>query len=167
MEAGISIDVLRRAQWQVVSASIGTSQTLTGSRGVKVVADAMWTEVDPTSFDVIVLPGGGPGSARLRAHEGVLRAVRTLAASDRWVAAICAAPTVLEAAGVLAGRKATCHPDVSFEQLPRATERVVQDGKCLTSQGPGTAIEFSLALIAAMDGEAKAASLAKGMAAAR
>jgi len=86
-------------------------------------------------------------------------------AAGKWVAAICAGPLVLQAAGVLAGRRATCHPGVAGElkQTPRLNDRVVADGRLITSQAPGTALEFALALVRAVEGERKANELAKAM----
>jgi putative intracellular protease/amidase len=86
-------------------------------------------------------------------------------ASGKWVAAICAGPLVLQAAGVLKGRRVTCHPGVAgeFTQTPRLNDRVVVDGRLITSQAPGTAFEFALELIRAVEGDRKANELAKNM----
>ncbi len=153
MEAVIIVDTLRRARWHVVTAAV-TPQPITASRGVRLLADADWVTVDPSAFDILILPGGAVGTRHLIASDSVLRAVRNFHQHGKPVAAICAAPLVLQAAGILSGVKATCHPGVSAELTAtrRLEDRVVIDGNIITSQGPGTAFEFTLAILAHMDG---------------
>lgn len=164
MEAVIVIDVFRRAGWEVTAAAVN-DEPLVCSRGVQLVADAAWRDVDPAAYDVLALPGGGPGTDVLRAHAGVLEAVRSFHASGRIVAAVCAAPLVLQDAGILEGRTVTCHPGVAAELTSgrRLDEAVVTDGNLLTSQGPGTCFAFALAVVAAVDGEVRADRLADAM----
>jgi protein deglycase len=121
--------------------------------------------VDPRAFDVIVLPGGGKGAERLCTHVGVLDALRRAAADGRWTAAICAAPTVLQAAGLLEGRRVTSYPAFSdaFPGAHYVEDRVVVDGRIVTSRGPGTAFEFALALVEQLDGPAAARRVAEPM----
>ncbi|MBU4460613.1 MAG: DJ-1/PfpI family protein, partial [Verrucomicrobia bacterium] len=123
--------------------------TVTAARGVRLVPDVAWDTVDPLRFDALVLPGGAGGTRRFCAHAGLLDALRNLHAAGRWIAAVCAAPLALQAAGILAGRRATCHPDVADKLSSAAWEdvAVVMDGNLITSQGAGTSIEFGLALI--------------------
>jgi protein deglycase len=162
MEAVIVIDVLRRAGWDVVSAGVG-GPVVTASRGVKLVPDAAWNDVDPAGFDALMIPGGR-GARALAAEARVLDAVRAFRRAGKWVGAICAGPLVLQAAGVLEGVPATCHPSVAGELAgERSRERVVAHDRILTSQGPGTAFEFALALIRAIDGEAAADAVAGPM----
>lgn len=148
MEAVIAIDLLRRAGCEVCVAGLDGG-TVTAARGTRLVPDVAWDTVDPMRFDALVLPGGAGGTRRFCAHAGLLDAVRNLHAAGRWIAAVCAAPLALQAAGILAGRRATCHPDVAdrlssavWEDLP-----VVVDGNLITSQGAGTSIEFGLTLV--------------------
>jgi 4-methyl-5(b-hydroxyethyl)-thiazole monophosphate biosynthesis len=162
MEAVIAIDTFRRVPWQVTAAGIKPGP-VTASRGVRLLPDAAWAEIAPAEFDLLVIPGGKAGTEALARDERVLEAVRSFARAGKWVAAICAAPLVLEAAGALAGRRATCHPAVALASTPRLPERVVVDGRLVTSQGPGTTLEFALALIREIEGAAKAAELAKAM----
>ncbi|NQT93215.1 MAG: DJ-1/PfpI family protein [Lentisphaerae bacterium] len=154
MEAVIVIDVLRRAEWNVVTAGLEEG-VITASRGVRLVPDTVLSDVDTSSFDLLFLPGGGPGTAAMCADTRVLDTVSSFHDSGRTVAAICAAPLVLQEAGILDGVRATCHPAVADELVvtERHTDRVVKDGNIFTSQGPGTAMEFALALVAAMSGE--------------
>lgn len=163
MEAVIIIDVLRRAKWDVVAAGV-TGPVITASRGVSLVPDVAWSDIVPDSFDVLVLPGGGPGTDNLKACHTVLDAVRSFVAKDKLVGAICAGPLVLQAAGVLANRRATCHPSVRDKLVTDSRDdRVVVDGNLVTSQAPGTAFEFSLTLVRLVDGEAAAEAVAAGL----
>ncbi len=148
MEAVIMIDILRRADIDVVAASLGDGLEVVASRDVKLVADALWDDLDLTSFAAIALPGGMGGTRAMQADERVLQALRDFDGQGKLVAAICAAPLVLQSAAVIKGRRVTCHPGVTDElESDYTAERVVEDGHLITSQGPGTAMEFSLALI--------------------
>lgn len=164
MEAVIVIDVLRRAGWSVRIASLD-GDLVTGARGVRLQADVLWDEAAVDEFDLLILPGGGPGSERMGGHAGLLGAIRKYAADGRGLAAICAAPLVLQAAGVLENVRATCHPAVADRLIstPFCPERVVEDHNIVTSQGPGTAFEFALALIAKFSGAESAASVQTGL----
>jgi len=163
MEAVIVIDTLRRAGWNVVVA--GLNSPVEASRGVKLLPDLLWEEVEPAGFEALVLPGGADGVANLIAEPTILEAIRNLSAHGRIVAAICAAPLVLQAAGVLEGRTVTCHPGVraELESTSVVDESVVVDGRIVTSRGPGTAFEFALALIAMLDDEDAARAVAEPM----
>lgn len=164
MEAVILIDVLRRAGWHVVVAGLQPG-SVRASRGVVLTPDRTWDKLDPTDFDLLVLPGGSEGTQRLLRDERVLDAVRSLTATGKRVAAVCAAPLVLQAAGVLEGRRATCHPGVAA-QLTRAryvNEPVVVDGTITTSQAAGTCFAFALELIRQVDGEEKVAAVRQGL----
>lgn len=164
MEAVIIIDVLRRAECRVVAAGL-KSLTVTASRKVVLVADALLGDVSIASFDAIVLPGGGPGTAALRADRRVIDAVRVLHSGGKLVGAICAAALVLHDAGLLDGRRFTSHPSVSqmLTQGTRVDERLVEDGNILTSQGPGTAFDFALAVAARLKGQRVADAVASAM----
>lgn len=164
MEAVILIDTFRRADWDVVAAGI-TASPITCSRRVRLVPDAAWEDVDPMSFDLLVLPGGGPGTEVMRGHGPLLETIRAFHAAGKPLAAICAAPLALQEAGILSGRTVTCHP-AAAERLTaarRVNDRVVEDGDLTTSQGPGTAFEFALHLIARYDQPEKSRSIAEAM----
>ena len=164
IEAVIIIDTLRRAGWDVVSAGLHPG-TITASRGVQLVPDTTWDAIDIDTFDIIALPGGASGAEALKTHPGVMAALRRHAASGKITAAICAAPLVLQEAGLLAGKSATCHPSLQ-NQLTSAevqANRVVRDGVIITSQGPGTAFEFALTLVALVDGPQSADHLRSAM----
>jgi 4-methyl-5(b-hydroxyethyl)-thiazole monophosphate biosynthesis len=164
MEAVILIDTLRRAGWSVTSAGLKPGP-VTASRGVRILPDVIWDDIRPADFDLLVLPGGGPGTENLRKDPRVLAAVREFDEQAKTVAAICAAPLVLQEAGILNGRRATCHPSVGDQLIatPRLNARVVIDHHLITSQGPGTTFEFALAIIRAVDGPGKADQIARAM----
>lgn len=165
VEAVAIVDVLRRAGLTVRVAGL-TGKLVTGSHGIALQADCTLDEVDAGSLAMIVLPGGQPGTNNLKRDPRVLGLVRELEGSGRRVGAICAAPKVLAAAGILEGRAATSHPGVRSELGgARVVDepRVVRAGKVITSQGPGTALEFALAIVADLCGEAEARELAGKM----
>ena len=164
MEATIVMDMLRRAQWHVLAVGLKAG-TVTAARGTRLVPDETWERIDPTQFDVIAIPGGARGVANLRHDPRVVAAVRAHAESGKLPAAVCAGPLVLQDAGVLAGRRATCHPGVSaeFTQAQHVDEPVVVDGNIVTSQGAGTTFAFALTLVALVEGAAKAEELAQAI----
>lgn len=144
------VDVARRAKIEIVMISVSGKKEVTGSHGIVFHADAMSTEVEYEKLDGIVLPGGMPGTLNLGADETVGQVIRQFALNGKLVAAICAAPSVLGAAGLLNGKNATCHAGFE-EKLIGAnvlTDNVVTDGNIITSRGMGTAIDFALAIAA-------------------
>jgi 4-methyl-5(b-hydroxyethyl)-thiazole monophosphate biosynthesis len=165
IEAVTIIDVLRRAELAVFVAGLEPGPIL-GAHGIPVGTDGDLADVDHADVAMIVLPGGMPGTTRLAEDERVLALLRVLHESGRPVAAICAAPLVLARAGILEGREATSHPSVR-DRLAGArvldAPRVVRSGTVLTSQGPGTALEFALAIVRDRAGDAKADALARAM----
>lgn len=166
MEAVIMVDTLRRAQWSVMTASVATAgREVKASRGVGLLADVMWADTSLEDVDVLLLPGGAGGTEVLRRQEEVLAAVQAFAASGKWVGAICAGPLVLQDAGVLADRRATCHPSVRKDLRAGSIvdDRVVIDNRVITSQGPGTAFEFALSLIRELDGIETCRAVADGL----
>jgi protein deglycase len=170
MEAVIIIDTLRRARWEVTAVAVRgpgdpAGAPLQASRGVRLCADAEWGETAGAVFDALVLPGGAGGTKALCADARVLDAVRRHYAAGKRVCAVCAAPLVLQAAGILKGKRATCHPGVRQElrDAVLSTDRVVVDGTIITSQGPGTSFEFALAIIAQVEGAAAAQSVRAGL----
>jgi 4-methyl-5(b-hydroxyethyl)-thiazole monophosphate biosynthesis len=162
IEAVTIVDVLRRASVEVVVAALAASP-VRGSHGIFVSADALLDDVLGEEFDAIVLPGGMPGSRTLRDDARVLGIVRDANAKKKLVAAVCAAPIVLEAAGVLAGRRATSYPGNELPSARAVEERVVVDGHLVTSRGPGTALEFALTLVQKLAGAEVADKLESGM----
>lgn len=158
LEAVTIIDLLRRAGIEVVTAGL-TDGPVTASRGVVLLPDRNLDDVLDEAFDMIVLPGGLPGADNLDADPRIHALLQQMAEEDRYVAAICAAPRVLLNAGLLDGHKATAYPGVIDRQpgngLQLKADAVVIDGKVVTSRGPGTAMDFALALIEQLLGAAK------------
>jgi protein deglycase len=164
METACIVDVLRRAGCEVTLASCEDISTVSMSRGMLFSADTLLSSLRPDSeWECIALPGGMPGAAALAACTPLTAFLRAHAAQGRLVAAMCAAPVVvLQPLGLLDGVHATAHPAFS-DKLPLQDSvegRVVLDGNVVTSRGPGTAIEFSLALAQLLCGSEMAASVA-------
>jgi 4-methyl-5(b-hydroxyethyl)-thiazole monophosphate biosynthesis len=155
IEAVTVVDLLRRAGIEVRTAALGPRE-VTGSHGITVTADLALDSVDPDDFEMIVLPGGLPGADHLKADARVIAMLRRFAAAGRYTAAICAAPGVLAHAGLLEGRAATSYPGFlradSAPGLKLSQDPVVIDGHVVTSRGPGTAMEFGLALVGLLEG---------------
>ncbi len=151
LEAVTLIDLLRRAQIDVVTASLTEDLAVTASRGVTLLADTTLDAVLNDDFVMIVLPGGQPGTNNLNADLRIHQLLKRMAADDKWLAAICAAPLVLASAGLLNGFQATAYPGVlDADKWPQITLRedpVVIDVRRVTSRGPGTAMDFALTLI--------------------
>ena len=156
-EAVTTIDLLRRAGIEVVVAALAGDRAR-GSHGIELHADATLDDVLDASYDAVVLPGGQPGATHLAADARVLERLRNQAGEGRLLAAICAAPSVLAAAGVLSGRRVTAFPGAlapdAAPRLELTGDAVVRDGNVITSRGPGTAIDFALALVDALEGRA-------------
>lgn len=166
LEAVTLIDVLRRAEIEVVVASIEGRRMINCARGTRLTADIMLVDVLAQAFDLIVLPGGMPGAQRLAEHLPLAQRVQEQAAAGQFFAAICAAPALaLQGYGVLKQRRMTCYPAFS-DRLSGCTfvdQPVVVDGNCITSQGPGTALEFALTLVEQLAGKAMRNQVAKAM----
>ncbi|MDO8425982.1 MAG: DJ-1/PfpI family protein [Deltaproteobacteria bacterium] len=164
IEALTVVDILRRAGAEVTVA--GTIEgPIEGRSRVKVLTDKLMEEVEGTDFDMIVLPGGAVGAQNLKKDMRVKKAVEGLIKKKGLITAICAAPIVLSAIGAIEGRKITSHPAVRDElKNERVSEdRVVADGNLITSQGPGTAMEFAFKLVEALFGKEKVREVNKGV----
>ncbi|MBF0271337.1 MAG: DJ-1/PfpI family protein [Magnetococcales bacterium] len=151
LEAVTLIDLLRRAGVEVVTAGLGVAGPVTCSRGTVLVPDTTLEAVRDEAFDMVVLPGGLPGTTHLDEDPRIRTLLQRMDREEKMVAAICAAPMVLANAGLLAGKKATsypeCIPEAHLSTLEYREEAVVRDGRVITSRGPGTAMDFALALI--------------------
>ena len=161
IEAITIIDVLRRSGINVTTVGM-PSTMIKGAHGLQVMADKKFDIVNPRDFDSIVLPGG-PGHQVMLKSEKIVNAVADFDSRGKVIGAICAAPTVLVKAGVLSDKKATIYPGMEKEiPRPRA-DKVVVDGNIVTSQAPGTAMEFSLKLVEILVGRDKAAQLKRDL----
>ncbi len=161
IEAVTPIDLLRLADFEVTTAALGPTMHVTGRTGITLHADTTLAEIPADQpFDLLLLPGG-PGVKHLRTEPGVRTRVLAQHAGPGWLAAICAAPTVLHDAGVLTGRRYTAHFSVANEMPDLiANEKVVVDGHLITSRGAGTALEFGLKLIELLTSPEKAKEIA-------
>jgi len=165
IEALTVVDLLRRADIGTETVSVTGRLPVTGSHGIKVVADILFEDAVYGECDFVVLPGGMPGAANLDAHEGLREKILSFHNQGKGLAAICAAPLVLGRAGVLEGKKATCYPgfEKELKGAEAVTDAVVSDQGVITSRGPATAIPFALAIIEAVKDKETADSIAGGL----
>lgn len=154
-EAVTPIDLLKRAGFHVITVGV-TGKTVTGSHGIPVVCDITTDEMTTDGLEMIILPGGMPGTKNLEADASVIECVKYCADKGIFIGAICAAPTILGKLGLLAGRKAVCYPGMEKMLIGRieTDEPAVTDGTIITSKGAGTALDFSCALISALGADA-------------
>lgn len=164
IEALAVVDILRRAGAEVVTAGI-VEGVIEGRSGIRVVPDKALEGILAEPFDMLVLPGGAPGTENLKKDPRILKLAKGFYSAKKLVAAICAAPTVLSAAGVTEGKNVTCHPGVRNELTGEtlSDERVVVDKNIVTSQGPGTAIEFAFKLVELLFGPETAEKVNRGV----
>ncbi len=164
-EAVTTIDLLRRAGLSVCTLSITNNNIVKGANGISLFADELMANFQPDLFDMIILPGGMPGTLNLKNDKQLLEAIGQFAAQEKYLAAICAAPSIFGEMGLLKGKEATCYPGFEDKLLEAKclTEEVVTDGNIITSRGVGTAISFALTIIAKLVSEAKASEIAKGI----
>ncbi len=158
VEAFAPVDLLRRAGVEVQTLSITDQAAVTGARGITALADGTLNDLNLDDTDLLILPGGYPGYVRLGQSEAVNRLIQKADEAGKVIGAICAAPTLLGKLGLLTDKKATCYPGMEGDLHCKAhsLDPVVQDGNIITSRGAGTAIDFSLALIARLVSPEKA-----------
>jgi DJ-1 family protein len=164
METVIIADVIRRSGVKVELVGLRPGPVLC-SRGIVITPDTDLSEVEIGGYDGLLLPGGMGGMKNLSADERVLDAVRSFDREGKLIGAICAAPLVLQEAGLLAERRVTCHPGVAdmLTETARSEERVVVDANIVSSQGPGTATEFALRIVEILAGKDVADQVAVGL----
>jgi 4-methyl-5(b-hydroxyethyl)-thiazole monophosphate biosynthesis len=165
IEATGTIDVLRRAEIDVIIVSITNDYIVIGAHGIALVAEKLIAKTTFDEADAIVLPGGMPGSSNLNDCAAVKKALLKQYESGKIIAAVCAAPLVLGGLNILAGRKATCYPGYApyLTGAIVTDEPVVTDGNLITAKGPGMVFDFGMALINALCGPSKAAEVARGL----
>lgn len=165
IEALTPIDVLRRAELNVLTVSVMEEQVVTGAHGVPVVADRMFADIHLEDAEMLLLPGGLPGATNLDAHQGLSDMIVAFATERKPLAAICAAPLVFGNRGLLQGKKATCYP--GFETYLAGAEYtaalVETDGNFITAKGPGAAMDFAFAIVEKYCGLEKVNELKQGM----
>ncbi len=148
IEAVAVIDILRRADIKVAITSLDF-KLVTSARKVMIKTDYLIETLPDYEFDMLILPGGGEGVKNLEQSEGVKSLIKRFEAEGKYIAAICAAPIILEHMDFLKGKKITAYPGIAndFKSCEYLTDKVVVDGKLITSQSPTTAIEFALTLV--------------------
>ena len=165
IEALTVVGLLRRAKIEITTASITGDKMVEGSHGIKVEADALLADVDFDSLDMIILPGGMPGTKNLDACESLKAKIAEFDKENKMLGAICAAPTVYGKMGLLNGKKACCYPGCEGDLLGAdvVTDETAKDGNIITSRGMGTAIPFGLAIIEHFCGKDVADAMAKAI----
>ncbi|OGS36140.1 MAG: hypothetical protein A2293_04460 [Elusimicrobia bacterium RIFOXYB2_FULL_49_7] len=160
IEAIVILDMLRRADINVVAAGLN-SKEVTGSHGLVLMADTLLSDLPARGLDGIVLPGGQPGTKNLMKNSLLRDLLIRLDKEDKLVAAICAAPMVLHAAGILSGKRVACYPgcERGMEDVSVVEEPVVMDNNLITSRGIGTALAFALAIIEKLKGKTAAQTI--------
>jgi len=167
IEALAVVDILRRAGAEVIMAGTVTGP-IKGRNNITVLADKSLDETlkeGVENFDLIVLPGGAEGTRHLKEDGRIGGALGEFRKKAKKIAAICAAPTVLAKAGLTEGKTITCHPSVREELRAEklSEKRVVVDGDIITSQGPGTAMEFAFRLVEILFGKEKVQEVNSGV----
>ena len=166
LEAVTIIDLLRRAKIEVVTAGLN-DEPVVASRDVRLIPDISIDDAIDQNFDMIVLPGGLPGAEHLDNDPRIKSLLKKMANDEKYTAAICAAPKVLANAGILTNKKATSYPgfleNLDLPDTDLKTDPVVIDGNVITSRGPGTAMDFALALIETLSGKDKRDEVEKAL----
>lgn len=165
-EAIAPLDLLRRAKVDVLTVGI-TGKQVRGSHGIVIEADIVLSEMDLTNLEMIILPGGLGGVATARGSREALQALQFAWDNHKFVAAICAGPTVLADLGITDGKRATCYPGCETQMGSAhmvADAAVVRDGNLITGTSAGCAVAFGLKLVEALKGEAVAAEVARQIA---
>lgn len=165
IEAVTTIDILRRADIDTQVVSIIDCLQVTGAHGIEIRADVGFDRANYEDADMLILPGGLPGSHNLAKHKGLAEKIQTQYDQEKWLAAICAAPLVYGRMGLLDGVEAICYP--SFEpELKGAViseDIVAVSGKFITGKGPGVTMEFALEIVKQLKGEELAKQIAQGL----
>ena len=159
------VDLLRRAKIETEMVSIMEGKQIKGSHGIKVTADSMFEDVDFSDADLLVLPGGMPGTLNLGNHEGLCELLKKHYGENKMIAAICAAPSVFGQLGFLNGRIATCYPgfESKLEGAIVCATKVAVDENVVTAKGMGAAIDFSLKLIELLVSKETADEISQGI----
>ena len=159
------VDVLRRAGADTETVSVMGRKEISGSHGIHVMADSLFEESDFSDAQLLVLPGGMPGTTNLKDHTGLTELLEGFDREKKYIAAICAAPSILGSLGMLKGRKACAYP--SFEEgldcAQVVHEAAVTDGHVTTGRGMGAAIPFALKLTELLCGTGKANEIAESI----
>lgn len=157
-EALFVVDILRRANIACDMVSI-KDKNVTGSHSITVLADKVIQEIHSNDYDMIVLPGGQPGADNLRDSKEVITLIQEMNQKNKFIAAICAAPQVLEKAGIIQNKKVTSYPAEKYREILKESNYqeslVVVDGNIITSRGPATTLPFAYQLVEILGGNSK------------
>lgn len=161
IEAVVPIDILRRAGVEVKTVSVNDGLEVEGRSRIKMVADCTIKDIDVAGFEMAILPGGQPGTSNLESCGKIREAIKYGMDNGKWIAAICAAPTVLGKAGYLEGKEAVCYPgcEGDLKGAVIGEEAVARCGNIITSRGAGTAMDFAFELVTVLRGEKTAADI--------
>ena len=165
MEAVTPLDLLRRVGIDAKFISVSGEKSVTGSHGITVEMDTVFAEVDFEGTDMIVLPGGMPGTVNLEAFSPLMEQVEKFHANKKWIAAICAAPSIFGHRGMLNGKPACANPgfESHLEGADVKSDPAVVAGHIITSRGMGTAIPFALAILEQLEGTDAVVQMKKGI----
>lgn len=165
VEALTVVDLLRRAKIDTKMVSVMGKKEVTGSHGITIETDEMIEDFSPANAAMLILPGGMPGTKNLGECELLKKYIMDFNDKDKYLAAICAGPTVFGKLGILMGKKACCYPGYESELLGAkvSEHKAVIDGNIITSRGVGTAIEFALAIIEELKGKKEAENIAESI----
>lgn len=165
IEAITVVDVLRRAGVETNIVAVSSAKEMKGTHNITVIADRTFDEIDNSAADMLILPGGMPGTANLEKHEGLRALIKEFYQKEKYIAAICAAPSILGKMGLLESSMATCYP--GFEKYLKgaiqAEDLVIRSKNIITSKGPGTAMLFALELVEILVGKERVEELKESM----
>lgn len=163
VEALTVVDILRRGGVDCKTVSIMEDYDVTSSHGITIRADLLFDEKDLNDADMLIMPGGIPGTPNLKEHAGLDKLIRQYKEDGKYLAAVCAAPTIYGEKGLLEGKNATCYPGMEdgLVGASPSTDKVVCDGQFITSRGMGTCIDFGLALLSKLVDEQTAQEVGK------
>ncbi|WP_297968110.1 DJ-1 family glyoxalase III [uncultured Anaerovibrio sp.] len=163
VEGLTQVDFLRRGGIEVTAASIHDDKRVVGAHGIAVEADELLSRVNADEYGIVILPGGLDGMLNLGGSQAVVSLIKKFNEAKKWVAAICASPSVLGDNGLVEGKNCTCYP--GFEDRMKGgktcTDEVVVDGNIITSRGPATSIAFALKMIEVLKDKATAVEVGK------
>jgi len=162
IEAIAPIDIFRRAKIEVITISISNNKTVSGSHGILVIADSLFSEADFNDNDMLYLPGGKLGTENLDAHEGLKDLISKQTLENKKLAAICAAPSILGKMGILNGKEAICYPgfENKLQGAILSENKIVKSGNIYTAKGAGVAVQFALKLVEELKGSELAQQIA-------
>jgi 4-methyl-5(b-hydroxyethyl)-thiazole monophosphate biosynthesis len=165
IEALTVVDVLRRAEIPTIMVSVTGKLDVTGSHGIQVQTDLLFENADFSEAEILILPGGMPGTKNLNAHSGLRDKLKTFNESKKKLAAICAAPMVLGQLNILNGKKAVCFPGYENDLIGASLlyDPAIKSDNVITGRGAGAALNFALEIVADLKGKPIADKLAKAM----